>query len=157
MGLDPAAVHVGAIQRAEVVDVEAVAAADQQRVVAGHGHVVQEDLGVGAAADSHALAGHVERLPRPAAARADHQRGPLARDLFEVDGLELPSLVYLVDLGGVAAALALLRLTEEGAALLAVVGALGLDEAAPRAVQRGGSYAASPWGVALREGTSVSG
>jgi len=32
--LDPAAVDVGAVERAKVVDVEAVAAADKQRVVA---------------------------------------------------------------------------------------------------------------------------
>ena len=49
--LDPAAVDVGAVERAEVVDVEAVAAPHQQRVVAGDGDVVEEDAGVGAAAD----------------------------------------------------------------------------------------------------------
>src|SRR5919198_1069490 len=33
VGLDPAPVDVGAVQRAEVVDVEAVAAPDEQRVI----------------------------------------------------------------------------------------------------------------------------
>ena len=55
--LDPAPVDVGAVERAEVVDVEAVAAADQQRVVAGDGDVVEEDAGVGAAADADPVLG----------------------------------------------------------------------------------------------------
>src|SRR5680860_1507429 len=45
--LDPAPVDVGAVERAEVVDVEAVAAVDQQGVVAGDGDVVEEDAGAG--------------------------------------------------------------------------------------------------------------
>ena len=41
--LDPAAIDVGAVERAEVVDVVAVLAVDQQRVVARDGDVVEED------------------------------------------------------------------------------------------------------------------
>src|SRR5680860_1512570 len=66
--LDPAPVDVGAVERAEVVDVEAVAAVDQQGVVAGDGDVVEEDAGVGAAADADPLLGHSEALPGAATA-----------------------------------------------------------------------------------------
>src|SRR5215213_1781475 len=128
--LDPAAVDVGPVEGPEVVDVEAVATGHEQRVVTRNGHIVEEDLGLLAASDRHALAGHVEGLARAAAAGSDHQRGALVRDLLEVDRLEVPRLVHLVDLGGVARLLARLRLAEERAALLTVVGALGVDEAA---------------------------
>src|SRR3954452_9845459 len=75
LGLDPLAVDVGAVQRAEVVDVEAVPAAHEQGVVAGDGDVVEEDAGVGAAPDREALAGDRERLAGSPAAGADHQSG----------------------------------------------------------------------------------
>src|SRR3954449_9731472 len=67
--LDPPPVHVGPVQRAEVVDVDAVAAAYEQCVVAGHGHVVEEDLGFGAASDRHLVARNEEGLAGAAAAR----------------------------------------------------------------------------------------
>src|SRR5437588_1678480 len=44
------AVHVGAVQRSEVVEVVVGAAAHDHGVVARHGHVVEEDVGVGAPA-----------------------------------------------------------------------------------------------------------
>src|SRR3954452_9107191 len=69
--LDPAPVHVGAVQRAEVVDVDAVAPAHEQRVVARDGHVVEEHLGVGAAPDRHLVAAHEECLARATAAGPD--------------------------------------------------------------------------------------
>ena len=68
VGLDPAPVDVGAVERAEVVDVEAVAAADEQRVVAGDGDVVEEDAGVGAAADADPVVVDGEALTGAAAA-----------------------------------------------------------------------------------------
>ena len=68
--LDPAPVHVGAVERAEVVDVEAVAPAHQQGVVARDRHVVEEHLGLGAAPDRHALAATLNASPeRPPPAR----------------------------------------------------------------------------------------
>ena len=97
--LDPAAVHVGPVERAEVVDVEAVAAPHQQRVVARHGHVVEEDVGVGAPADRPALAREGERLADAPAARADDERGALVGHLVEVDRTELAGLVDLVGRG----------------------------------------------------------
>src|SRR5437763_906117 len=57
--LDPPAVDVGAVERAEVVEVQVAAAAHEQRMVAGDGDVVEEDVGVRPAADAHAVA--VER------------------------------------------------------------------------------------------------
>src|SRR5215218_1348930 len=67
-------------------------------------------------------------------ARADHERRALVGHRVEVHGTQLPGLVHLVDLGGVALALGLVA--KEGAALLAVVRALGVGEAALRAVHR---------------------
>src|SRR6478672_4576406 len=72
MRLDPLAVDVSPVQRAEVVDVEAVTTPDEQRVVAGDGDVVEEDRGVGRAPDAHPLLIDPEALPRASAA-ADHQ------------------------------------------------------------------------------------
>src|SRR5690349_23730457 len=42
VGLDPAAVDVGAVQRAEVVEIEVAAAAHHERVVARDGHRSEE-------------------------------------------------------------------------------------------------------------------
>src|SRR5690606_13058829 len=67
--LDPAPVHVGAVQRAEIVDVEAVLAAHDQRVVARDRHVVEKDGGVGGAPDRHPVAGDREALTGAASAR----------------------------------------------------------------------------------------
>src|SRR5688572_23039007 len=72
LGLDPAAVDVGAVERSEVVDVEAVVASDEQGVVARDGDVVEEDARVGRAPDRGAIAVKCEALPRPAATGADH-------------------------------------------------------------------------------------
>src|ERR1044072_1329550 len=72
--LDPATVDVGAVERAAVVDVEAVAPPHQQGVVAGDGDVVEEDAGVGAAADADPVLVDREALAGAAAAGADHQR-----------------------------------------------------------------------------------
>ena len=47
LGLDPRAIDIGPVQRAAVVQVPSLAAPDQQRVIARHGDVVEEDLGVG--------------------------------------------------------------------------------------------------------------
>src|SRR5829696_352451 len=44
VGVDPPAVHVGAVQRPGVVQVPVARAAHEHRVVARHGHVVEEDL-----------------------------------------------------------------------------------------------------------------
>src|SRR4051795_2657364 len=49
--VDPAPVHVGAVQRARVVQVPGAGAPDEHRVVARDGHVVEEDLRVRGAAD----------------------------------------------------------------------------------------------------------
>src|SRR5947209_17791158 len=51
VGLDPAPVHIGAVQRPEVVQVVVLAAAHQDRVVAGNRHIVEEDVGLRSAAD----------------------------------------------------------------------------------------------------------
>src|SRR4051794_36199605 len=61
--LDPAAVHVGPVQRAGVVEEPLAGAADEHGVVARDGHVVEEDLGVGGPADGQPLALQGERLP----------------------------------------------------------------------------------------------
>src|SRR5690242_3995900 len=135
MGLDPPAIDIGAVQRSQVVDVEALVAADEQGVVARHSHVVQEDAGLRGAADRDPVAVEGEALPRPPPARADHQRRAVALDhLVDVD---LVHLARLVDRVGHRRRLVLpFRTREVGAALLAVVGPLGVDEIALGAVDR---------------------
>src|SRR5687768_6203543 len=77
--VDAAAVHVGPVERAGVVEVPLAGAAHELRVVARDGDVVQEDLGVGRAPDHQPLAPQRVRLADPAAARADDQRAALGR------------------------------------------------------------------------------
>src|ERR671936_1210132 len=73
--LDPTPVDVGAVEGAEVVDVETVPAAHDQRVVPGDGDVVEEHRRVRGASDAHAVAVDREALARPPAAGADHECG----------------------------------------------------------------------------------
>src|SRR3954453_5547859 len=80
---DPLAVDVGAVEAAEVLDEELVAAPDQDGVPPGDGDVVEEDLVVGRAADRGALALGQEVLARASAARAHDYRGTLGRELLE--------------------------------------------------------------------------
>src|SRR5687768_9357926 len=72
--LDPAPVHVGPVERAEIVDEQAVAAADEQSVVTADGDVVEEDRGVRRPPDAHPLLVEHEGFAGAAAPRADHQR-----------------------------------------------------------------------------------
>src|SRR3954468_23655208 len=152
--VDPAAVHVRAVERAGVVEEPGSRPVDEHGVVARDRDVVEEDVGVRGAADRHALAGQRERLAPAAAARADHERAAGRGDVADVDGLELAGLV-VDDVGG-RGHVVILRLAgaQERAALLAVAPAVGDDEAAfgamarhdraPAAVRRLGLVAAGP-------------
>src|SRR5437763_98095 len=80
------AVDVGAVERAEVVEVVLVAAAHDQGVVARDRHVVEEHVGVRPAADRHALALQREALAHAAAPGPHDQRGALADDVLDLDG-----------------------------------------------------------------------
>src|SRR3954452_21188767 len=91
--VDPAAVHVRAVERSRVVQVPRVGPAHEHRVVARHCDVVEEDLRLRRAADRQPLAGERERLAAPAAARADHERAALGRDVADVDRAQLPGLL----------------------------------------------------------------
>src|SRR3954452_7838551 len=73
VGLDPPPVDVGPVQRAGVVEEPLARAAHKHRVIARDGHVVEEDLGVGGAADHQPFARERERLTDAAAAGADHE------------------------------------------------------------------------------------
>ena len=75
--LDAVAVDERAVQRALVLDGELPVRLDQDRVVPRHGDVVEEDLAVGRAPDPRARPDGPERLPRPAAAGAHHERRAL--------------------------------------------------------------------------------
>src|SRR5687768_17200952 len=86
VGLDPLPVHIRPVQRAEVVDVDPVAAPDEQRVVARDRHVVEEHLGLGTAADASLVALHLERLAGTSAAAADDEGRGVAADRLRVDG-----------------------------------------------------------------------
>src|SRR4051812_5694030 len=138
VGLDAVAVDVRAVQRAEVVEVVVAAAAHEQGVVARHGDVVEEDVGVRPAADRHAVGVQREALADAPAARPDDERGALVGDdVADVDRHELTGLVDAVRRGrrlALRAGRLLTRRAEVGAAARAVVRALGVDEAALRAV-----------------------
>src|SRR4029078_9392013 len=69
--LDSTAIDIGAVQRAQVVDVVAVLPVHDQRVVARHGHVVEKDRCVGGAPDADPLVLHGEALARTSAAGAN--------------------------------------------------------------------------------------
>src|SRR5215210_69874 len=90
--VDPLAVHVGAVERARVVEQPVAAAPHERRVLARDGDVVEEDIRLGGAPDGHAVARERERLADPAAAGADDERAALGRDVADVDGLELARL-----------------------------------------------------------------
>src|SRR5215213_8889436 len=89
VGVDAAAVDVGAVERAGVVEVPLARAAHELGVVARDRDVVEEDRGVGRAPDHHPLAAQGERLPDPPAARADDERAALGRDVSDVDRTQL--------------------------------------------------------------------
>ena len=132
-GLDPRAIDVGAVERAEVVQVPLLAAADKQRVVTRDGDVVKEHLGVRSAADARALAVHGEALADAPTARADHERRPTRGDIVDLDRYELAGLVDAI--GRRDRLSCRLGALEQRSASLAVVGALDVDEAALCAVQ----------------------
>src|SRR3954447_4477263 len=138
--LDAVAVDVGAVERAEVVEVVVAAAAHEEGVVARDGDVVEEDVRVGPPADRHAVGVQREALADAPAARADDERGALVGDdVADVDRHELAGLVDAVRRGGRLALRAgglLTRGAEVGAAARAVVRALGVDEAALRVMER---------------------
>src|SRR5690242_20284446 len=96
MRFDPAAVYVGAVERAAVVEVVLAAAADQDRVIARDRHVVQEDVRYGTATDGHPPGAEREALPRASAPGADHQRRSPLDDIVQLDLLELTRLAQLV-------------------------------------------------------------
>src|SRR4030095_15118879 len=97
---------------------------------AGDRHVVEKDARIGAAADAHPVIVDCEALTGSAATGANHQRGtgPL-HYLVDVHGLHLARVVDRVGHRGRLVA-ALGTGTQVRPALLTVVGALGIDEAA---------------------------
>src|SRR3954454_12315055 len=127
-------VHVGAVQRARVVEQPLPAAAHERRVLTRNGDVVEEDVGLRRAPDRHPLAREREGLAHAPAARADHERAALGRDVADVDRLELARLVVDHVRGGRDVLLRRLGRALEGAALRAVVRPFGDDEAALGAV-----------------------
>src|SRR5262249_6432259 len=104
-------------------------APDERCVAPRHGDVVEEDAAVRRAADRRPVALRRERLARPPAARAHDERRPLEPDLAERLQQLLADL--RAELLGLLAALGRMQ---ERAALRAVVGGLGVLEAALRAV-----------------------
>src|SRR4051812_48035325 len=137
--LEPVRVHplpvdVGAVQRARVVEQPVPAATYERRVLTRDGDVVEEDVGLRRAADRHPLAREREGLAHAPAARADHERAALRRDVADVDRLELARLVVDHVRRGRDVLLRRLGRALEGAALRAVVRPFGDDEAALGAV-----------------------
>src|SRR5919202_2221268 len=134
--VDPAAAHVGAVERARVVEIPLAGAAHEHRVVARDRDVVEEDLRLRGAPDGQALAAQRERLADAPAAGADDERAALRGHVAHVDRPQLAGLL-VDDVGGRRDVVAR-RLVRplEGAALGAVVRRLTDDEAAFGAVTR---------------------
>ena len=101
-------------------------------MVARDGHVVEEHVRVWPSADARALLLEGEALALAASTCADHESRPVGCDLVQLDRYELACLVNAV--GGRHGTAALLA-RQQRAAALAVVGSLGVDEAALGAVQ----------------------
>src|SRR5262245_19512841 len=128
--LDPPPVDVRAVEAAQVAEAQAVAFADDHRVLAGDRHVVEEDVALGRPPDGDAIADQGEELTLqdPAGAHGevrplDARRGPAGR-------LELVSVQ--VERPGRLAGLALDD--QQGAAALAEPMGLALVEPALGAV-----------------------
>src|SRR5579864_5725488 len=98
-------------------------------MVARDGHVVEKDLAVRGATDSRPLAGGMERLPCPAAARTHDERRAL--EPVQQVMLVLPDLVGGERLRGLRGRVALV---EQGAAARAVVRRLRVQESALGAI-----------------------
>ena len=73
-GVDALAVEVGAVEAADVADDEAAALADELRVPAGHGHVVEEDVALRVAAGGRDVGVEQEAAAGVGAALDDEQR-----------------------------------------------------------------------------------
>src|SRR6266508_685239 len=125
--LDPAAVDVGAVQALLVVDVIAVIALHEHRVAARDSDVVQEDLVLRPSPDAHAVTLEPERLPRPAAARAHHERGTLDAKVGERERVVLGDFLRREGHRRVRARLVV---NQQRAALGAVVGRFRILETA---------------------------
>src|SRR5690349_14872349 len=91
-GLDPLPVQVRAVEAPHVLDLQRGGAAPDDGVLAGDGDVVEEDVAVRRATDRRLVAFEDERLPRPAAARADNERRTANAELLEI---RLPLLLGL--------------------------------------------------------------
>src|SRR4051794_4603928 len=143
-------------------------------MVARHRDVIEEDVGVGTAADRHAITLQREALADSAPAGAHDQRGAaaLSDDLIELDGHELARLVDPVGRRGRLGAAGpmaggRLGVADEGATALAVVGPVGVAEPALRAMTghddallssyspAGSSPAARPARMSVRRCTSA--
>src|ERR1700722_2996565 len=134
MRVDPRAIHVCAVQRTTVVEVPGIAATDQQSVVARNGHVVEEDIGVGAPADAHPLAVDGKALARTPSAGTDHERRPVRGHLAELHRHQLACVVDSVG-SGHRLARGSLAARQQRAAARTVVGALVAEKAALGAMQ----------------------
>ena len=71
--VDAIPVDVGPVERAAVVDPPLGSAANEDRVIAGHGDVIEKDRTVGPAPDRHPVACEEEALPCPSAAGSHDQ------------------------------------------------------------------------------------
>src|SRR6478735_3877146 len=132
--LDSPPVDVGPVQRAGIIQEPLTGASHQHRVIARDGHVVEEDLGVGGAADRQPLALERERLTDPAAAGTDHECASRGRDVADVHRLQLAGVLVDHVRRGRRVVARLFTHADVRAAALAVVGPLRDDEPALRAV-----------------------
>src|SRR5579875_2446933 len=140
--VDAVAVDVGAVQRAAVVEVVVAASAHDERVVAGHGDVVEEDVVLRPPTHRDPVTGERKALARTASAGADHERRAPRDHARELDRLQLAGLADPV--GGRAHARRLLARGQKGAAALAVARTVIVGEAALGTVLSHGSGRSCP-------------
>src|SRR5918997_2252552 len=131
--LDPATIDVGPVQGSGVVQVPRARSPHEHGMIARDGHVVEEDLGVGGAADRQPLALERERLPDLAAAGADHQGTRRRRDVTDVDRPQFTGLLVDHVRRGRRVVTRVFTHADVRAAALAVVRPLRDDEPALRA------------------------
>src|SRR5205823_4623040 len=117
VGFDAPSVDIGAVERAAVVEEVVGPALDEDRVIAGDGDVVEEDVAVGAATDAHAVLLQRKALAGAAASGPDHERRAAGDDVAELDLLDLTGLADFVARGS--RARRRLGLGQEGAAATA--------------------------------------
>src|SRR5664279_5866997 len=96
MGVDPAAVDIGAVERTAVVKVVVAAPAHDQGVIARDGDIVEEHVTVGTPPHCEPVTLDRKALAGASAPGANDQRRSVRNHLLQLHRLQFPCLAYLV-------------------------------------------------------------